>query len=244
MPRPAVAAAAIIAEHRGDRGAEALLDAGVDGGILAGHAAAAAAQHRVLDDGPGGVGAGLAQALAHQRGVVRVQVHAHIARRHRQQRDGLADDRDDLVGLGADLAAHDLARDRAGERGQLVLDLFVELAQGLREQLEDLRPVPQPLVELGEPRLLFLARGREAGVATGGETGVPGLALQRVEVAQAAAAAHQRAVDRRRHPGRHAYGSLRHTPLRRDHRAPGALRPRAGAPSAGSPSARPPPRSA
>ena len=61
--------------------------------------------------------------LAHDRGVFRMQVHAHVARGSRQARDGLANDRDDLRGIGLQLAAHDLLADREREQRELLFDL-------------------------------------------------------------------------------------------------------------------------
>ena len=60
-------------------------------------------------------------------------MHAHLARRDGQRRDRLADDADDLGGVGLELAPHDLARERHGEGEELPLHLVVELLEGLRE---------------------------------------------------------------------------------------------------------------
>ena len=77
--------------------------------------AAAARHHRIFDDLPGALALGGREILAHHRGILRMQMHAHLARRDGQRRDGLADDADDLRGIGLELAPHDLARERHGQ---------------------------------------------------------------------------------------------------------------------------------
>jgi hypothetical protein len=62
-----------------------------------------------------------------------MQVHADVARSHRQRGNRLADDSDDLSRVGPELAAHDLARERHGQREQFPLDVGIELFERLRE---------------------------------------------------------------------------------------------------------------
>ena len=69
----------------------------------------------ILDDLPGALALGGSEVLPHHRGILRMQMHAHFARRHGQRRNRFTDDADDVRGIGLELAPHDLARERHGE---------------------------------------------------------------------------------------------------------------------------------
>ena len=65
--------------------------------------------------------AGVRELLAHDGRIFRMQVDAHVARRRRQQRHGLANDRDHLRRIDAQLTTHQLLRD--GQRQAARADL-------------------------------------------------------------------------------------------------------------------------
>ena len=58
--------------------------------------AAAARHHRIFDDLPRALALGRREVLAHDRGILGMHAHAHVARRDRQRRDRVANHADDL----------------------------------------------------------------------------------------------------------------------------------------------------
>ncbi len=100
----------------------------------------------ILDDDPGPFALGRREILPHHRGILRMQMHAHLARCDRQRRNRFADDADDLRRIRLQLAPHDLARKRHRERQQFTLHFGIELLERLGEVVEhagellDLRP--------------------------------------------------------------------------------------------------------
>src|ERR1700735_2849632 len=90
--------------------AEPRLETRIDARGGRGDATSAARHDRVLDDLPGALALGGREILAHYRGILRMQMHAHLARGDGQRGNSLADDADDVSGVGLELAPHDLAR--------------------------------------------------------------------------------------------------------------------------------------
>ena len=76
---------AIVAQQPGQRRRHAGFEARIDAGIVGGEAAAAARHQRIFGELPLLLARGARQLLAHDGGVVGMQVNLDIARRQRQQ---------------------------------------------------------------------------------------------------------------------------------------------------------------
>ena len=79
----------------------------------------------------------LRELLAHDRGVFGMQVDLEVARRERQQAHGVADDADDLRGIDAQLAPHQVLGDDEREPRELLFHRVVELLERFRERADD-----------------------------------------------------------------------------------------------------------
>ena len=94
-------------------------------------------------------------------------MHTHLARGHRQRGDGLADNADDLCGIGLELPAHDLPRQGHRQGEKLALHLGI---QGL-ERLGQVVEHPRQALHLG-------ANLGAAGLAAFGKSLLEGLLVR------------------------------------------------------------------
>ena len=83
-------------------------------------------------------------------------MHANVAGGHRQRRDGLADDADDLRRIGFQFTAHDLPRQCHGQGEQLTLHFGVEGVERFRQVVEHAREPVDLRLHFGAPRAASL----------------------------------------------------------------------------------------
>ena len=133
------------------------------------------AQHPVRFIGP--------QRIAHDRGIVRVNLQHHLTRRARQRAERLADDAEHAVRIGSQRVCHQRAGRGASKGNDPFLDLLVERRKGRRQGIE------RAAQGLGSGRHLLGGFGTPLCQALGktgrvplGEGLVVGLLLQRREL--------------------------------------------------------------
>ena len=81
--------------------------------------------------------AGAREFLAHDGGVVGMQVNLDVARRQRQQAHGVPDDADDLRGIDLELAPHQVLGDGQRQAREFGFDRGVELVERPRQRADD-----------------------------------------------------------------------------------------------------------